>query len=1072
MLSSFALALGVFASLNQVNALGQTRCVDFNPSSSSFAVVQGGNAAPILLSDDEWPGVQRAASDFADDIERVTGIRPSITNASSTSTSSSSRPIIIGTLGKSSLIDQVVNATQLDVSSVQGAWEAFMGMEVENPLPGVDSAYVVIGADKRGTIFALYDLSEQFGVSPWYWWADVPVKKHSQLFISPDGCAHGSPTVQYRAFFINDEQPGLTNWALEKFTNGTGAPGDNSPFNRLFHTKLFELILRMKANYFWPAQWSSAFNVDDPENQPLADMFGVVMGTRQVTPFHEEPMLRSIPIEWQLLGKGEWNYTTNSDFIFQWWVNSTIRAKPYESIYTLGMRGDGDCMYQLFHHGTGTNMVNHAIVLHNMAPRWQLHTIHCHLQTMMVFAWPAYAMHGNLMINDALVSVPLGEGTNIALLEKIISDQREIISDVFNGTNVTTIPQVWTLYKEVQGFYEDGLPAPDDIALLWSDDNWGNIRRYPVPSERNRAGGSGVYYHVDYVGDPRDYKWVPSSQVPKMFEQLSLAIERNASRIWVLNVGDLKPLERETEFFLNYAYDSSKWNLTNLDSWIEAWAQREFGLDDEDTKTVVRLVANLTQFNARRKPELINGTTFSLVNYREADTVLNQWDTLLNTSTKLFDSLDNATQPAFYQLVHHPIIASANLNKLLITAGKNALRATQAFLSTNELGDLAQELFEKDFDFEEAYHSLLDGKWDHIMDQTHLGYVYWQQPMTNSLTGLARVQSRKTALPGIMRMTPEGSSGAWPGDNPNDCPAHFSCPDPTITLDNFDPIFNRFVDLGSGGPTSFTFTVSSNVSWLNLSATQGNLSPDHPEERVWISVADWDQLEEGDNTAHVTFAASAPPAPGLTLQMRNMSVGMTLIATKKVVSGNFSGFVEGAGAIAFEAAHTSRNNPVEGITWTEIPGLGRTLSGITPWPRSGADGANFSAGTGPSVEYDFFNFNTISDSGNITVITHVSPSLNANGEDRPLGFAVQVDDLPVQSSYFMPFAPPGQLPDVWLDFVANSIVPVNMTFEGVQPGAHTLKIFMIEPAVVVQRVIIDTGGLKPSYFGPPESMQV
>ncbi|THV03529.1 hypothetical protein K435DRAFT_835829 [Dendrothele bispora CBS 962.96] len=995
MLGLLILYITFLSLLNHVNALGQTRCVEFNSSTSNFAVVREGNAAPILLAEDEWPGVQRAASDFADDIQRVTGVRPSLSN-SSTSTNAA-RPIIVGTLGHSALIDQVINTTQMDVSSIQGSWESFMGMEVENPLPDVDSAYVIVGADKRGTIFALYDLSEQFGVSPWYWWADVPVKQHSELFISSSGCAHGPPTVQYRAIFLNDEEPGLTNWALEKFTNGTGAPGTGSPFNRLFYSKLFELLLRMKANHLWPAMWNSAFNVDDPEDKVLADMFGIVMGTS-----HEEPMMRAIPPEWTLFGQGDWNYTTNSDFIYQFWVNGTKRAKPFESLFTMGMRGNGD--------------------------------------------------------------EPLGEGTNIALLERVISDQRQILTDVFNGTDITTIPQVWTLYKEVQGYWEDGMPAPDDMALLWSDDNWGNIRRFPIESERNRSGGSGVYYHVDYVGDPRDYKWITSSQIPKMYEQLSLAIERDAKRIWVVNVGDLKPCERETEFFLNFGYDSSLWNLTNLDSWVSAWAQRDFGLDEENTAAVVDLVANLTRFNARRKPELLSSDTFSLINYREADTVTNQWDKLVNASTELYNSLPNDTQPAFYQLVHHPIIASANLNKLLITTGQNSMRASQAFLSTNQLADTAVELFEKDFDLEVDYHSLLDGKWDHIMDQTHIGYYYWQQPMTNALTGLARVQARKEALAGVMRVAIEGSLGAMPGDNPNNCAD--GC---ALTLDPFDPITNRFIDVGAGGPAPFTFNVSSNVSWLDFSMTQGSISPDHPEQRVWVSVSNWDKLEDGDNLAMITITPTAPNGPELTVGMRRAGAAIPFVARKMEVPGNFSGFVEGGGAIAIEAAHTSRNTSVDGITWSEIPGLGRTLSGITPWPRSGADGRNFSAGDGPSVEYDFFTFDTIQDSGNITVITHVSPSLNANGEDRPLGFAAQVDDLPTQSSYFMPLAEPGQLPDAWNDFVANSIVPVNMTFTGVSPGAHTLKIFMIEPAVVVQRVVIDTGGLKPSYFGPPES---
>ncbi|KAK7447067.1 hypothetical protein VKT23_014279 [Stygiomarasmius scandens] len=1017
MLYLLVLSFYIFHLLGHVSALGQTRCVEFNSSSSNFAVVQGGNAAPILLSEDDWPGVQRAASDFADDIERVTGTRPSLSN-STMSASNASQLIIVGTLGKSALIDQVINATQMDVSSIQGSWEAFMGMTVANPLPGVDSAYVIVGADKRGTIFALYDLSEQFGVSPWYWWADVPPKKHSELFISPSGCAHGSPTVQYRAIFLNDEQPALTNWAFEKFTNGTGAPGTGSPFNRFFYAKLFELLLRLRANYLWPAMWDSAFNVDDTENQPLADMFGVVMGTS-----HEEPMMRAIPPEWTLFGQGDWNYTTNSDFIYQFWVNGTLRAKPYESVYTIGMRGNGD--------------------------------------------------------------LPLGETTNVDLLEKIVADQRQILTDVFNGTDVATIPQVWTLYQEVQGYYEDGMRVPDDVALLWADDKLSLNVPKAVKEDQSyfefSAGATFVVFHfrtnatgreglVDLVGDPRAYKWIVSSQVPKMYEQLSLLVDRNATRIWVLNVGDLKPYERETEFFINFAYDSSKWTLTNLDTWMTDWAEREFGLDEEDTKTVVDMVFNLTQFNARRKPELLTSTTYSLTNYREADMILNQWDKLLNTSTEMYNKLSKDAQPAFFQLVHHPISASANLNKLLIITGKNNMRASQAFLSTNDLADTAEMLFEKDFEFETDYHSLLDGKWNHMMDQTHIGYFYWQQPMTNALTGIARVQSKKQVLAGVMRAAVEGSMGAWPGDNMNNCGQGYDCPDFTMSLDSFNPMQNTFIDVGAGGPAPFMFNVSSNVSWIQFSDTQGSISVDMPEKRIWVSV-DWDQVETGNTSAKITLTPSAEDGPNLTPEMRTASVGFNFIATKMSTSDDFHGFVEGGGAIAFEAAHSVRNTSVDGITWSEIPRIGRTHSGITPWPRTGADGRNFTAGEGPSVEYDFFNFDT-KNNNSINVITHVSPSLNANGADRPLGFAVQVDDLSIQSSYFLPPAPAGKLPSVWGDFVKNSIVPVQMTFSGVSPGAHTLKIFMIEPAVVVQRVIIDTGGLKTSYLGPPESIRL
>ncbi|CDO68754.1 Glycoside Hydrolase Family 115 protein [Trametes cinnabarina] len=636
-----SVALGLLALTGGAFAIGQETCVAFKSGQSTFPIVSNRKATPILVSPDEWPGVQRAATDFASDIQQVTGIKPTLRNITTSNLQSlaslATNAIIVGTLGKSALIDEVVNRTKLDVSSIQGKWEAFLAKEVSNPLPGIKSAYVIVGADKRGTIFALYDHSEQFGVSPWYWWADAPTTKHSDIFVTSSGCSHGSPTVQYRAIFLNDEQPALQNWAMEKFTNGTGAALTGSPFNHFFYTKLFELILRLKGNHLWPAQWSSAFGVDDPQNQALADWYGIVMGTS-----HEEPMMRSIPVEWNLFGVGQWDYGTNQQFIYNFWVNGTERAKPYENMFTVGMRGNGQ---------------------------------------------------------------------NIQLLEKVVSDQRQILMDVYNTSDVTHIPQVWTLYKEVEGYYDDGMRVPDDIALMWTDDNWGNIRRLPLPSERNRTGGAGVYYHIDYVGDPRDYKWITSSQIEKTYEQMSLAVARNAVRIWVLNVGDMKPYEMHTEFFLTLAWDADRWTPANINDFVVSWAQREFHVSQQDAVEVAALIHNVTRHNMRRKPELLNSTTYSLVNYREAETIMDEMNNMVAASTRLYNSLPVNAQAAFFEMVHHPIQATATLTNMWIAAGINNLRASQARLSANDYATQVENLFLHDAELEKNYHTLLDGKW-------------------------------------------------------------------------------------------------------------------------------------------------------------------------------------------------------------------------------------------------------------------------------------------------------------------------------------------------------------------------
>src|SRR5579885_1602511 len=441
-------------------------------------------------------------------------------------------------------------------------------------------ALVIAGSDKRGTIYGIYDLSEQIGVSPWYWWADVPVKRSNALYIKPGRHIESEPAVKYRGIFLNDEAPSLTGWVKEKFGN----------YNHEFYNKVFELLLRLKANYLWPAMWNNAFNEDDPLNPKLADEYGIVMGTS-----HHEPMLRAQQ-EWKRHGKGAWDYATNGDFLRQFWTEGVERNKNYESIITLGMRGDGD--------------------------------------------------------------LPMSEERNVALLERIVADQRKILAEHVNP-DLSKVPQDWALYKEVQDYYEKGMRVPDDVTLLWCDDNWGNIRRLPTPDERKRSGGAGIYYHVDYVGDPRSYKWLNTVPIAKIWEQMNLAHEYGANRIWILNVGDLKPMEFPMEFFLNFARDPARWPREKLAEYARLWAEREFG--PAHAAEIAEIIAKYTKFNGRRKPELLEPDTYSVVNYREADSVFHDFQSIVAKAERIYRELPANQRDAFFELVLFPAKASAQV---------------------------------------------------------------------------------------------------------------------------------------------------------------------------------------------------------------------------------------------------------------------------------------------------------------------------------------------------------------------------------------------------------------------------
>jgi hypothetical protein len=404
----------------------------------------------ILTDRSEWAGVERAVRDLSIDFGQVTG-RTAVVGKSdgvgrATFKLNSTTPavlskrddvplggiILVGTIGRSAAIDGLIESGKLNVSTITNKWESYISQLVTDSSVGGQQLLVIAGSDKRGTIYGIYDISDQIGVSPWYFWADVPPKRHESIYALNTQRVRGPPSVKYRGIFLNDEAPALTNWASSRYRKSKYG----SPFVTDFYKPVFELLLRLKANTLWPAMWSSMFNIDDEENHRLADEYGIVMGTS-----HTEPFMRATK-EWSTFGSGNWSWQTNKDNIIPFLREGARRAKKYESIFTIGMRG---------YHDT-----------------------------------------------------PLSATVDTAVLEDIVATQQQILQE----ENMADVEQVWCLYKEVQSYYEAGMKVPDNVTLLWTDDNWGNIRRLPTDSERGRKGGAGVYYHFDYVGEPRSYKWV------------------------------------------------------------------------------------------------------------------------------------------------------------------------------------------------------------------------------------------------------------------------------------------------------------------------------------------------------------------------------------------------------------------------------------------------------------------------------------------------------------------------------------------------------------------------------------
>lgn len=937
--------------------LGEPTRVSFTAETDAAPLVTDNSAAAVIVDANDWPGVVRAARDFQADVERVSGVRPEL----ATSVGNDPVAVIVGTLGKSALIDELVRSGKVEVAAIEGQWEAWITTVVEKPFPGMDRAVVIVGSDKRGAIYGIYDLSEQIGVSPWYWWADVPPTQHKNIFIRTGCVVHGSPAVKYRGIFLNDEAPALTGWANEKFGG----------LNRAFYAHVFELLLRLRANYLWPAMWNNAFNEDDPENPRLADEYGIVMGTS-----HHEPMVRSQK-EWQRNGRGDWNYETNAANLAKFWSDGIRRNRKFESIVTMGMRGDGD--------------------------------------------------------------MAMSETANISLLEKIVHDQRAILAREMNP-KVDQIPQLWALYKEVQEYIEKGMTVPDDITLLWCDDNYGNIRRLPSAEERKRPGGAGIYYHIDYVGWPRSYKWVNVTPISKIWEQMHLAWQYEANRIWIVNVGDLKPMEFPIEFFLRYAWAPGEWPYERLTEFGRLWAEREFG--PAHAQEIADLIAGYTKLTGAIKPEWLSPDVFSAVNYNEAERVAAAWKDLETRAARVNDLLPAARRDAFFQLVLWPIRGCAIANEMYITAGRNRLYAFQGRAATNTTAERVRELFRADAELTRQFNEDLgQGRWRHFADQTHLGYYIWQQPARNTMPAVSEIQATRYGEIGVAI---EGAQPAWPEVIPGQKRPTLPPMDSLARPSRWIEVFNRGL-----GPIGYTITAA--VPWLRVSEERGQLIG--PTAHRSEAKIDWEAAPEGAAETTITIR-----------DQRGTEVTVWVPVTKHAASvvPAVGSFLESERHVAMEAVHYTRAVTEGDITWRTLPSLGRTDGGVTPYPVTAA--SQTLSATSPRLEYQV---HTVS-SGTAQIELTLSPTL-AFTPGRGLRVAVSIDDEAPQMLELR--QPVGDGQEAWGRTVIEAVRKISTKHHVDRPGTHVIKVWMVDPAVVLQRVLLHFGDVRPSYYGPTESVR-
>ncbi|GAA3342145.1 glycosyl hydrolase 115 family protein [Amorphoplanes nipponensis] len=944
------------------------------PGRDRFPLVAAGRAAPLVVSAGDHAGVIRVVDDLQADIAAVTGVTPAVGHDR---VPAGRDPVLVGTIGKSPLIDRLVAAGKLDVRGIAGRWETTVEQIVDNPLPGVRRAFVIAGSDQRGSIYGAYDLSKRLGVSPWRFFDDVPVRHRDAVYLLPGRHTQGTPAVKYRGFFINDENPATGTWAPRYFGPGK-APGYPGGLNAAYYAKVFETMLRLKANYLWPAVWGRAFAEDDPLNHATASFYGVVMGTS-----HEAPMMRGIE-EWNRhpAGTGEWSFRRNPDAIKAYWRDGAERMarEKIEGVITLGMRGNGD------------------------------------------------------------VSLPDGDG--IDLMSSIIDTQRQILRE----TGLIGAPQVQTLYKEVQRYWDKGYRPPDDVTVVFCDDNWGNLRRLPDASLPPRGGGYGMYYHFDYVGGGRNYKWVDTVNLTNTWEQLNLAYRSGVERLWMVNVGDLKNEEQPTQFFLDYAW--KPFPLGGLGEWERGYAAQNFGA--ALAGDIADVLSDYGHLQSRRKPELLNrritvdpatraityddqASPFSLTDYREIERVTAQWQALAARAERIKARVPAAWQDAYFQLVWYQVKATANLYALRLAEFTNIRYAGQGRAATNRLADLAEARFAEDQALNAYYNTALaGGKWKDWQLQPKIGYgnvarygpnAPWQQPEKDNVALPDEIYPylRRIEVPAAAELGVDLDGG-----------------DP-VTLPAFSPYQaqpRQFIEVFNKGATPFAYRITPAVPWVRVTPSAGSVDQ---QVRATVRV-DWRRAPKGTTTVPITVTGAGAS------QVVQAPIDNPVLRPR--------GFVEANGYVAMEADHYTGKVG----DWRLLPGIGKTGNGMTPL-----------GGAGARLEYA----TTLTTTGPVKVTAVLSPRNNVHPTDG-LKYAISLDDQPPQTVNVTQAtgADDTTMNKQWERNTSDNVNRTTTTHTVTSAGVHTLKFWMVDPTVIVQRLEIDTGGVRYSYLGPPESRRV
>ena len=940
----------------------------------TFPLVSSQGQASVLLSLRDAPVVRIAAKAFVSDVQAVTGRALPIEESLGPGT-----PVVVvaGTLGSGGLVDRWRAEKKIEVGGIEGHWETYAIRGVSDPAPGVRRALVVAGSDPRGTAYGILELSRRIGVSPWIWWADVPPPRRTTLLLENPDFTSKPPSVRYRGIFINDEDFGFRVWAGKTQDKDLGNIGPRA------YARVFELLLRLRANTLWPAMHpgSRTFN-ETTDNAKLAAEYAIVMGSS-----HAEPMMRNNVAEWDQEQRGEWDYEHNRDAVLKYWDERAETNGNYENVYTMGMRGIHDS-----------------------------------------------AMPGSGTAAD-----------KAKLVEKIVADQRAILARRVNPS-IEKIPQVLWMYKEVLELYRAGMTIPADITLGWTDDNYGYIRQLSDSKERDRSGGSGVYYHVSYWGAPHDYLWLCTTPPELMREEMIKAYDYGARKIWILNVGDIKPAEIDIDYFMQLAWDEPGTAALDQEAFLRRWVGTQFPASH--ATRIAEVLDRYYRLNFARKPETMgfnrgNGavqrTGYNPLAFGDQNLARRAaFESVTREAEAIGNELPSAYRDAYFELVTYPVEGASLMNRKMLLQDEAVLEAAQgrtAAVLTHGEAVAAYDAIQTET---QRWQAIQNGKWDGMMSANpHAMAVFGPVgalPSMPAPTERAGVAIEGSAEPlGVAGQAAEtlGVRAGWLNKSTSDPPA-------LAAFNLSRPGRMRFFDVFNSSASAQTWSATSKAPWIVLDKAQGTLEP------------------AGTERIHARLDSSKVDGQGAAGEIEVNVGGKTFsVPVSVTVSDAKPGtFIEDEGAVSIAAMHPAR----EVGSWRHLPGLSPSgdAMGIPDNLRATAFEPEKLGMGAPHLDFSFQTKAAASPRLEVLVL----PCFPANAE-RKARYAVSVDEgkpIVVDTTG-----------SSWEEGVLRNSNVTKVALPPLAAGRHTLRYWAIDPGVLVQHFVLHTAQGPNAYPVPPET---